>query len=243
MNTLLIALTLAGLDASWGFAALVFGMSVIGSAAARLSRPKTAPPAPITERDRLAKEIAFETRQLSHLEELAEFGRGDQDEIDAKQHRIADLQARLTSLDMEQAEIDRIAHAQATQLPGDEDALNAAFQDFLDSVGQLQKKARGLQKQRDAIIEKYADLKNRQRGYTLVPMRNRELLPLTSDGGLCGQLLEGATTWLKQARAAGFVVPAEPVASAPIRRQHAPLKQDADMSTEERRVRQRTGTI
>ena len=205
----------------------------------------TPPPVQMSERDRVAAEIAHEQERLSETEFLVSIRRQPQEVLDDAHQRIANLQSTLQALDVEEAEIMRIQEACSTELPAAEAALAAEVQSFVNDLLRLQAKARTIQEQRTTIIDRFADFKRRQlHGQVKVPMRNRELLPLTG-GGLVEAFTDTygrVALFLKEAREAGFTVPKdEPMKTAPARQRPAPTPEP--MSPQERRVRKATGSL
>ncbi len=191
------------------------------------------PPPSLSERDRVAAELEYETGLLPELKLLVRLGRRPQDVLDAKEQYIEGLADQLNSLNSLEAKRQDIKARQDQELPKEEGDLRAEVQDFVADVLRLRAKADALQQKHDSITSRFSDYTRPLLTQQQVPMKNRLLLPLVEGDNktLIGIFTDRDSVvgeWLEDAREAGFVVPNAPVVRSTPTREHAEMKVDPD---------------
>jgi hypothetical protein len=181
-------------------------------------RPKSVAPVVLTPRDRIAAELEYESSSLPELELLVRFGRRTQEDLDAKRAHVTALQVELDALTKAEAADAALTLLQQTELPREEAALAGEIKDFIKELSRLRDRARSIMRKRDAIVDRFGNHnRNNKSGWVLsVPLANHLLLQLTA--GLIREFADAhgtAAQWCKEAKHAGFDVPAEP-SSAPV---------------------------
>lgn len=207
-------------------------------------RTPSAPPV-LSQRDRVAAELEYETALLPELELMVRFGKRQPEDLDAKRGHIEQLQKNLEIMTNAEAEDAKLTARQKTELPAEEAALTSELREFIKDVLRLRDRARAIVRKREAIEDRFGNHRRVDKaGHVLsVPLANHMLLSLIS-GFISDDLCDfqgPAARWLQEARQAGFEVPREAMPAARPARRHAELAKE--MTSEERRVRRAVGSL